>query len=172
VVIRLPTAADERAFLAMTRSSRKLHRPWVRPATDASAYRQYLLRIDGQRFVGFLVVLRDGGDIVGVVNVSEIIRGRLQSAFLGYMGSAAHAGRGLMTEGLRLVVAHAFRQLKLHRLEANIQPGNLASKAVARRCGFRKEGFSPRYLKIGGRWRDHERWALTVEAWRRRNGER
>jgi ribosomal-protein-alanine N-acetyltransferase len=67
-----------------------------------------------------------------------------------------------MRQGLRAVVRHAFKTLKLHRLEANIQPNNAASLALAAKCGFRKEGFSPRYLKIGGRWRDHERWALLV----------
>ena len=71
-----------------------------------------------------------------------------------------------MAEGLALLLRHAFRELKLHRLEANIQPGNLASIELARRCGFRLEGFSPRYLKVGGRWRDHERWAITREEWR------
>jgi len=71
-----------------------------------------------------------------------------------------------MTEGLQLVLRHAFRRLKLHRLEANIQPANTASIRLVRSLGFRKEGFSPRYLKIGGRWRDHERWALLVEDWR------
>jgi len=152
----------------MTRASRKLHRPWVQPPTDADQYAKYLKRIDGERFVAFLVCLRDGGQIVGSINVSEIIRGRLQSAFLGYSESVVHKGRGLLTEGLRLVVRYVFTKLKLHRIEANIQPGNHASIALAKRCGFRKEGFSPRYLKIADRWRDHERWVLTVEDWRGR----
>jgi ribosomal-protein-alanine N-acetyltransferase len=70
-----------------------------------------------------------------------------------------------MSEGLSKVIEHAFRRLKLHRLEANIQPGNARSKRFAKRLGFRREGFSPRYLKINGRWRDHERWALVAEDW-------
>ena len=73
-----------------------------------------------------------------------------------------------MTEGMDLVLRHAFVVLRLHRLEANIQPGNAASTALARRCGFEREGFSARYLKVGGRWRDHERWAIWAERWRQR----
>jgi ribosomal-protein-alanine N-acetyltransferase len=166
VFIRPPTPADRDAFLAMTRASRKLHGHWVQPAADAKAYAAYLKRVTGDRCAGFLVCLKGGGDLVGVVNVNEIIRGIFRSAFLGYSGNVAHAGKGLMTEGLGLVVAHAFTKLKLHRVEANIQPANVRSIALAKRCGFRREGFSPRYLKIAGRWRDHERWALTVEDWR------
>jgi ribosomal-protein-alanine N-acetyltransferase len=67
-----------------------------------------------------------------------------------------------MCNGLRAVVRHAFAKLKLHRLEANIQPTNVASIALVQACGFTKEGYSPRYLKIGGRWRDHERWAILA----------
>jgi len=69
-------------------------------------------------------------------------------------------------EGLRAVVARAFTGLRLHRLEANIQPANTASKALIKSLGFRREGFSKDYLKVGGRWRDHERWAITKEVWR------
>jgi ribosomal-protein-alanine N-acetyltransferase len=112
-----------------------------------------------------LVCRRADGAIVGVVNVSEIVRAALQSAYLGYYVFRPHATQGYMTEGLALVLRHAFRRLGLHRLEANIQPENLASRRLVRRLGFRKEGFSPRYLKVGGRWRDHERWAILREAW-------
>jgi ribosomal-protein-alanine N-acetyltransferase len=68
-----------------------------------------------------------------------------------------------MREDMLLVLKHAFQKLKLHRLEANIQPENPASIALARSCGFVREGFSRRYLKVGGRWKDHERWAILSE---------
>jgi ribosomal-protein-alanine N-acetyltransferase len=101
-----------------------------------------------------------------ITNISEIVRGPFKSAFLGYGGVAGYERRGYMTEALQLVLRQAFTKLGLHRLEANIQPGNTASIALAKRCGFELEGFSPRYLKVGGRWRDHERWAIRAESWR------
>lgn len=106
------------------------------------------------------------GELAGVINASEIVRGAFQSAYLGYYAFAPHNGQGHMSRGLRAVLADLFRVQRLHRVEANIQPVNLASREVVRRLGFRLEGLSPRYLKIAGRWRDHERWALTVEDWR------
>lgn len=111
----------------------------------------------------FLVVLRESGAVVGAIHLNHIIPGALQGAFLGYYAFAPHAGQGLMREGMLLVLKHAFQKLKLHRLEANIQPENHVSIRLARSCGFVREGFSRRYLKVGGRWRDHERWAILSE---------
>jgi ribosomal-protein-alanine N-acetyltransferase len=162
ILLRPPTPDDEDQFLAAMRASRRAHRPWLYPPLDPEGYRAYLARLDERKY-GFLACRAEDGAIVGWLNVSEIVRGALQSGFLGYGGVAEHAGRGYMTEAVTLVVREAFGPLGLHRLEANIQPGNHPSLALAKRCGFEKEGFSPRYLKVGGRWRDHERWAIRAD---------
>ena len=169
VVLREPTLADEREWIARMRASRRLHRPWIRMPVTSDAYRAYVGRAVGDPTRAQRIVCRrEDGAIVGFANVSEIVRGKLSSAFLGYGGVAEFAGRGYMTEGLELVLRESFTALRLHRLEANIQPGNLASKALAERCGFVCEGYSERYLKVGVRWRDHERWAIRAEQWRAR----
>ena len=110
-----------------------------------------------------LAVRTDDGAIAGVFTISQIVRGAFQSAYLGYYAHERHAGQGLMREAMVQTVAHAFGPLALHRLEANIQPGNAASIALALSAGFQLEGFSPRYLLIGGQWRDHERYAITAD---------
>lgn len=172
VELRSPTAADRDEFLAAMRASRKLHRPWLQSAITPEAYDDLLVRAEDDRYDPLLVCLRDDGPIIGYMNISQIVRGSFQSAFLGYGAVAAYAGQGYMSEGLQLVLARAFTQLKLHRLEANIQPGNVASIALVKKAGFVHEGFAERYLKINGRWRDHEHWAIRAEQWRERNRRR
>ncbi len=169
VHLRHPTPGDGSTFLAAVRRSRSMHRGWVSPPRTLRAYRDYLKRFSTDAHRGFLVVHKATNRLVGVINVSNIIRGSFQSAFLGYYGFADFAGQGLMREGMELVLRQAFTRLKLHRLEANIQPQNRASIALVRACGFVREGYSRRYLKIAGRWRDHERWAILVEDWKRRS---
>ena len=99
------------------------------------------------------------------LTVGQIFYGGFQNAYLSYYVNVSFAGQGLMSEGVSLAIDYAFCTLNLHRLEANIQPQNQKSINLVKRLGFTKEGFSQRYLKINGQWRDHERWALTVEDW-------
>lgn len=167
VYLRSPRESDRHEFLRLARASRKLHRPWIYAPETRRQFEAYLARGRMQSERCFLVCKRDDDAIVGVFNLSQIAYGFFQSAYLGYYAFAPHAGQGLMSEALDLVIRHSFRHLKLHRLEANIQPGNRASIRLVRRAGFRREGLSPRYLKVFGRWRDHERWAITVENLRR-----
>lgn len=165
VILRAPAPRDEEEFLDLVRRSRELHYPWVSPPSTPARFRAYLRRCRDDDYCGLLACRRADGRIVGVFNISQIVRGPLQSAYLGYWAGAPFAGQGYMAKGLALVLRHAFRKLRLHRLEANLQPGNARSRTLAKRAGFRKEGFSTRYVKINGRWRDHERWAITVEEW-------
>jgi [ribosomal protein S5]-alanine N-acetyltransferase len=165
VELSTPGPDDEAEFIAAMRASAGVHRPWLFPPTTPEAYRSYLGRLTPDRKHGFLARRLDDGALVGWLNVSDIVRGALQGANVSYGGVAAHRGQGYMSEALALVLHEAFVTLDLHRLEANIQPANAGSLALARRAGFGLEGFSPAYLKIDGEWRDHERWALRKEAW-------
>jgi ribosomal-protein-alanine N-acetyltransferase len=166
VVLTTPGPEDEDEFLALNRADIKYHRPWSYNPTTPESYRAYLATL-GERKLGYFA-RRHEGELVGWINLSEIIRGNFHNAYLGYCGFAAFAGQGYMSEALDLVLREAFGPQKLHRVEANIQPGNRPSIALVKRFGFELEGMSPRYLKIGGRWRDHERYALRAEAWRSR----
>ena len=169
VGIRHFTYEDGAEFAARARESKDLHHPWLFPPDSSDAYTAYAGRlIEDPTKAGFLVCEKDGelgdGAIAGFININNIVEGAFQCGALGYGAFAHAAGRGLMTEGLDLVVAYAFRTMGLHRLEINVQPGNATSIALARRCGFRLEGFSPDFLFIDGAWRDHQRWARTAKS--------
>ena len=165
VRVRKPVISDMENFLRAVRRSRKLHRGLVTPPADAEKFRAYLRSVKKQNQEGFLVIDEQSDDIAGVINVNEIVRGAFQSAYLGYYGFLPHAGQGLMREGLTKVIKTCFTELKLHRLEANIQPVNARSIDLVRSLGFRLEGRSPAYLKVCGKWRDHERWAVLAGEW-------
>jgi ribosomal-protein-alanine N-acetyltransferase len=163
VRLRVLTREDRVEFLALARESRGLHRPWTYPPERADQFDELYNRSRREDFLCLLACEVESGAITGVFTISQIVRGAFQSAYLGYYAHERHAGQGLMGEALEQVLDHAFRSLGLHRIEANIQPGNAPSIALARGAGFRLEGFSPRYLLIGGQWRDHERYAITVD---------
>ena len=160
-----PIAACEDEFLAAVMRSEKLHHPWVFPPRTHEQYVTYLDRVQSGRTIAHLVRLAADSRLAGVINISEPVMGIFQSAYLGFYAFAGCEHRGLMTEGLSVVLHRAFSELGFHRLEANIQPANAASTALVRRLGFRKEGFSPKYLFIDGAWRDHDRWAILSEEW-------
>jgi ribosomal-protein-alanine N-acetyltransferase len=165
VVLRRPRPSDRASYLAAVRRSRRLHRPWVEPPWTAAGFDRWLVIGRRPRTELHVVARLEDGELVGVFNISEIVRGPLQSGYLGYYAFAPHAGKGYMREGLELLLRQAFLRYKLHRVEANIQPRNEASIRFVRAAGFRNEGYSPRYLKIAGRWCGHERWALLSDEW-------
>lgn len=163
VYIEVPTRKRAQAFLDFIQRNEDYHKPWVHHSFDPRYYDFYLKRIKRGVTQGCFVCDVKTNRILGVINLNNILLGSLCMASLGYYGESASAGKGYMTEGMGLVLRYAIEDLGLHRIEANIQPDNLASKKLVQRLGFTKEGFSPKYMQIGGKWRDHERWAILKE---------
>jgi ribosomal-protein-alanine N-acetyltransferase len=172
VHVRPPQRIDQKAFIAHARASRHLHGGWVQAPQTPAAFAAYVDRfgdIAGEaRHAGLLVIRNEDTALAGVFNFSEIVHGAFHSAYVGYYAFAPLAGDGYMTEGFSLALDYAFRNLALHRVEANVQPANRRSLALVARVGFEREGYSRRYVKIGGRWRDHVRFALLAEDWPKR----
>ena len=166
VFLRPPRENDAQEFIALNRGSLWFHRGLVSPPTDESRFLEYLERCRRADAASFLICRTQDKAIAGAINLSQIFRGGFQSAYLGYFMGAPFAGKGFGTEAMQLMLRHSFKELKLHRVEANIQPGNIASVALVKRAGFVREGYSKRYLKICGKWRDHERWAIIADDWK------
>lgn len=161
IYIRKVRSSDRQALIAMANSSQHLHHPWITPPQTANMFRLYLRRIQREDAEGFVCCLRNSDEIVGVVNLNDIVYGSFLNANLSYYVDANHQGKGYMTEALNLVAKFSFEVLGLHRLEAAIQPNNQPSRKLAQRCGFSFEGLANDFLFIDGQWRDHERWALV-----------
>lgn len=163
ITVRQPELKDSESFIAAVCTSKNIHSPWVSPPDTPDKFSEWLQRCSQPDHRSWLIC--DKNVIHGVINLSNIVRGCFQSGYLGWFAMHPHEGTGSMTTGIGLVLSDIFLSLGLHRVEANIQPGNIRSIQFVIRNGFKREGFSPRYLKINDEWKDHERWALTIEDW-------
>ncbi|AEJ40020.1 Ribosomal-protein-alanine N-acetyltransferase [Sulfobacillus acidophilus TPY] len=104
-----------------------------------------------------------GAQLVGRIALTGVERGFFQNAHLGYAVDVAYQGRGLATQATRRVVDFAFTVIRLHRVDAAVLMDNRASMRVLEKVGFRLIGTAPYYLAIGGEWRDHQLYAITLE---------
>ncbi len=163
VDLRRVRRSDAGELIAANRENVDYHMPWEKAFTDQGAFDAWFARSITASNVLLIAHERGTGYVVGVLNLNDIVMGVFKSAYVGYWGYRNTGGRGLMTEALDRAVRFAFEELGLHRVEANIQPANAKSIALAQRCGFSKEGFSPRYLFLDGAWRDHERWTRLAD---------
>jgi len=170
--IRHPAKGDRAEWCELWDASWNFLKPWFPRPTSAAAgaadsrFSSMLNTCNLHTGQQHLVCRRSDDRIVGMVNLGQIFHGPFRNCYMGYWVGEAFAQNGYTSEGVRLVLQRAFGKLELHRVEANIIPQNDASISLARRIGFREEGYSPRYLKIAGQWQDHVRFAMTLEDWR------
>ena len=161
VYLRRVRGSDRSEFVELMRASQELHGPWITPPTNSAGFSQYLSRTRTEDHEGFVVARYSDDKIVGAINLNNIVRGSFLNASLGYYVGETFTGQGYMTEALERLKRYAFSTMKLHRLEANIQPDNKRSITLVQRCGFVLEGIAPGFLYINGKWRDHERWSCV-----------
>lgn len=171
LVLRTIRREDAAALLEYLRANKDFLAEWE-PERDASyftlesvelAVDRQLEDIEAKRGFLFLIFAKGGAEPVGSIGISNIVFGPFRSCHLGYRLSEGLENRGYMTEALAKVVDFCFKELSLHRIEANVMPRNSGSKRVLEKLGFEYEGLGKRYLKIAGNWEDHERYALRDE---------
>lgn len=159
IQLQAPTKGHKELYRQFIKNNKSFHEPWVYIPDDGRYFDQYLKRLKTGKSLGFFIYTNQTNEFVGVINLNNIQLNPFSSASLGYYMDQNKCRNGYMSDAIRLVLSHAFYKIGLNRIEANIQPDNFASLAMVKKLGFKYEGFSPRYLQIGGEYRDHERWA-------------
>ncbi|MFN2588791.1 MAG: GNAT family N-acetyltransferase [Actinomycetota bacterium] len=163
-------AGDAQEMVAVLQRNRAFLAPFepVRPEADftLAGQRAALRALEDARAAGTtygFAIRTASGELVGMITLSQVFRKSFQSCYLGYWVAEEHNGRGFATRAVELAVDHAFDDLALHRVQANVMTKNPRSARVLQKAGFRREGLALRYLQIAGRWEDHDMYAVTAE---------
>lgn len=174
VGLRYPLESDRAEFVTLRQSSRAHLEPWepIPPSGfdlySSQAFDRELELSNTEREQRWLIIEHQTNQIAGRIALGNIERGPFQNGRFGYWLGSAFEGQGLMHQALTLAITHAFKPIDqngmgLHRVNANIMPSNIRSRALLQRVGFVQEGYSKNYLQIQGQWQDHERWAMTKD---------
>ena len=168
VYLRFPVQRDWRNWAALRAESRDFLAPWeptwAYDALTRGAFRRRLKMYKTEMRQGvtysFLILRRVDDVLLGGITLSNLRRGVAQSATLGYWIGSPHGNQGYMTDSLAAILEFAFSRIGLHRVEAACLPANEASRRLLLRSGFREEGYAREYLRISGRWQDHQLFAI------------
>lgn len=160
-VTRLLSVGDAEEMAAVLTANREFLAPWE-PLRSDDFFTVQAQRADLERALEAhareamvpLAIVDEDGQLIGRININGITRGALQSAAVGYWVSQSHNGRGIASAALADVIEIAFKQLRLHRLQAETLLHNTASQRVLTRNGFQPFAVAPTYLRIAGRWQD------------------
>lgn len=171
VTLRVPHMGDYQAWAEIRAESRAFLAPWEptwnRDDLTRAAFRRrlkhYSRDIREDQAYPFLILRNSDDALLGGITVSNIRRGVAQTGSIGYWIGRAHARQGHMMTAIKALMPFAFDTLGLHRVEAACLPSNKASMGLLQKCGFEREGYARRYLRINGAWQDHVLFALLTE---------
>ena len=165
--LRLPEHRDFREWAKLRHESKAFLSPWEPIwAADHLSRASFTNRVYwSQRAVKngnalpLFVFHKEAGQLVGAITLDNIRRGPSQMGTIGYWVGQQYARQGFMSEAIIAMVAHAFTDLDLSRVESACLPDNLASRGVLEKAGFKYEGVAQSYIQINGRWRNHVLYA-------------
>jgi ribosomal-protein-serine acetyltransferase len=158
-------AAELQALVEANRAYLARWLPWAsgQSLVDSEAF----IRRGGEQLAagdGFQAALVPEGGIVGIVGFHAVDWVN-RSTSLGYWLAEASQGRGTMTEAVRLLTDHALRDWSLHRVEIQVAPENLPSRAIPERLGFREEGRLREAERVGDRYLDSIVYGMLAPDW-------
>lgn len=174
VTLRLPQMRDYESWHRLRRASQDFLRPYEPRWTELDLSRRvFSMRVrrareeaeEGTDYTFFIFTGEGAETLVGGITLSNIRRRAAQFGSLGYWMGQVHAGKGVMSESVGVMLPFIFETLDLHRIHAAFLPRNMASRRVLEKNGFVEEGYAERYLEINGRWEDHVLMGLTEERW-------
>ena len=168
VTLRLLKMRDWKRIEAIQVENRDWFRSWE--ATNPEGPMNYDFRAQVRNAIRALndessipFAIEYQGELVGQLNVSNILHGSASTAFIGYWISPTVAGKGITTIAVALATDYMFKVVGLHRIEIDIRPENKASLRIVEKLGFRFEGTKKGFIHINNAWRDHSVFALTAE---------
>ncbi|MDF2890728.1 MAG: alanine acetyltransferase [Clostridia bacterium] len=170
IYIRLLEQSDAEARLRLNLNNKEFFQTYTPKREEAFYTLEVQLKIIKEDIeqskndvrYSFGIFLNETDELIGNVALTEVLRGSLQSCYIGYYLDQQQNGKGCMTEAVKLAVDFAFRELKLHRIEAGVMPHNIRSMRVLEKAGFHKEGIAVKNVKINGRWEDHQVLAIVA----------
>lgn len=171
IYIRLSEISDAEAYVKLHTNNReffqsyapKRNEDYFTVETQKKIIEDNIEQSENDTKYSFGIFLKETDELIGNIALTEVLRGPLQSCYVGYYLDERCNGKGYMTEAVKLVVDYAFKELVLHRIEAGVMPHNLRSMKVLEKAGFHKEGIAKKNVMINGVWQDHQVLAIVAE---------
>ena len=168
VNLRLVRVRDAKKLERLILGNREWLRPWE--ATNPHGSNSFDIKAQVRGLLkqlkedqGFPFVIEYRGEVVGQLNVANVLFGSVSSAMLGYWIAPNFAGKEITPTAVALAIDYLLNIVGLHRVEIDIRPENSASLRIVEKLGLRYEGLKERYIHINGDWRDHYIFAITHE---------
>jgi RimJ/RimL family protein N-acetyltransferase len=176
-----PTLIGERVTLRPVTQADAVHLGGVDPeglrltgsqrtVTAADLERWYATRADFDDRLDLAVIERATGGYAGEVVLNDFVPENEACSFRILLVGAQYRDRGLGTEATRLILAHAFETVGLHRVELEVYAFNPRARRVYEKVGFVYEGTKRDALRWDGQWVDADTMSILAGEWARHHG--